>query len=370
MLINPKGSKSAPCWIIVDRPLSTDKDRGYLFSGGLGYMWDKMMADAGFAMNDYCVVCRAPDTEHPQAYENILGELEHYKPPVIIPLEAAGQHICEELDAKAKDVDSTTELEKYAGSILTTDRLTYPAYIIPTFGPQTIAANYKQRDIVVSCDLAKAKSELDYWRANGHVLQPLPKPDLRIKFEFDELIAKLDDYMHYDLLSDDIETVYPKSSTSVKTRSAFYRIHPGYPITIGLAPSRYEGISFELFRESEIETRLLWQKLNKLHKKVRRLGQNYLNFDVNFYEMLGFEVRVKDVIDTLIRHHVLWAELPHKLAFQTRQYTRQPYYKDDHNGWNGKNMDNLKTYNALDCCSTFYVYEEQELEFDERPHLR
>jgi hypothetical protein len=370
MLINPKGSKSAPVWIIVDRPLSTDKDRGYLFSGGLGYMWDKMMADAGFAQSDYCVVCRAPDTEHPHAYTNIIGELNHDKPPIIIPLEAAGQHLCDVLDAKSKDVDSAAELEKQAGSILQSDKLIYPAYVIPTYGPQTIAAQYKQRDIIVSCDLAKAKSELDYWRANGHVLQKLPERELRIDFTFDELIEILRSYHNFPLLSNDIETIYPKRGTSAKTTSVLYKIHPGYPITVGLAPSKTSGISFDLFRESEVETRILWQELNRLLKKVPQLGQNFFNFDLNFYEMLGYEINPCTCQDTLIRHHVLWPELPHKLQFLTRQYTREPYYKDDHNGWNGKDMSKLKRYNALDCCVTMEVFEAQEQEFLERPHLR
>jgi hypothetical protein len=127
---------------------------------------------------------------------------------------------------------------------------------------------------------------------------------------------------------------------------------------------------FDLFRESTTETVELWKHLNDLIKSVPQLGQNFFNFDLNFYECLGFEIKVEDIQDTLIRHHILWPELPHKLQFQTRQYTREPYYKDEGHGWSIKDMRGLKRYNCLDVCVTMEIWEEQEKEFDERPYLR
>jgi hypothetical protein len=371
MLINPKGSKQAPCWIIVDRPLSTDKDRGYLFSGGLGMLYSSMLEDAGFSYSDYCIICRQPDTEHPDSYANILGELNQYRPPVIVPLDGTGAYFLDELKPVKKGMDDESNLSKYCGSMLKCSNLVYDHYMIPTYGPAIIAAQYKLRDIIVSCDLGKAKSELEYWKTHDKILEPKPVRDIKIKFDtLDELLSVLKNYAHYDMLSNDIETVYPKAGSMTKTKSQWYKKHPGYPITIGLAPSATEGISFDLFRESDIETAELWRVLNSVLKKVPQLGQNFFNFDINFYEMLGFEINVKHVQDTLIRHHILWPELPHKLQFLTRQYTREPYYKDEGHGWSGKDLSRLKRYNGLDCCVTYEVWEQQEIEFAERPHLR
>jgi hypothetical protein len=53
----------------------------------------------------------------------------------------------------------------------------------------------------------------------------------------------------------------------------------------------------------------------------------------------------------------------------TRQYTREPYYKDEGHGWSFKDMRKLKRYNALDVTVTYEVYLAQEQEFKERPHL-
>jgi hypothetical protein len=123
-------------------------------------------------------------------------------------------------------------------------------------------------------------------------------------------------------------------------------------------------------RESISETKELWTHLDILFRNTITIGQNFFNFDLYYYEYLGFEFDYTRIEDTLIRHHVLWPELPHKLQYLCRQYTREPYYKDEGQGWSVKNMDNLKRYNALDATVTYEVFEGEEEEFAERPHLR
>ena len=54
--IHDKGSPSSRIWVVADAPLSTDEAKEFLFSGGLGYVFDKMMNDAG--IKDYFVTCR------------------------------------------------------------------------------------------------------------------------------------------------------------------------------------------------------------------------------------------------------------------------------------------------------------------------
>ena len=334
-------------------------------------MYDKMLSDAGFSISDYYITCRRPDTKDDMAFTNVFGEINSYRPPFIIVLDDTGFHFCDELKSTRKGAEEDSELQKYCGSLLGSPQIQYPHYVLPTFGPQYVAAQYKQRDIIVSCDLAKVKAELDWWRTHDKQIKELPQRNLKIRFDtFEELISTLRSFYNSPMLSNDIETIYPKRGSSTKTTSQYYKIHPGYPITVGLAPSKDFGISFDLFRESPQETRVLWRELADLLKKVPQLGQNFFNFDLNFYEMLGFEINIKAIQDTLIRHHILWPELPHKLQFLTRQYTRERYYKDEGHGWSGKDLDRLKRYNALDCCVTYEVYEQQELEFEERPWLR
>ena len=82
--------------------------------------------------------------------------------------------------------------------------------------------------------------------------------------------------------------------------------------------------------------------------------------------MLGFRLPLDKCRDTLIMHHLLWPELKHTLAFQTRQYTRNPYYKEIAQGWTPEKMDTLKWYNAQDCVVCYEIYEAQLAEMKAR----
>jgi hypothetical protein len=324
-----------------------------------------MMREAGIP--DYYVVARRPDLDDRNSFSIIENELNHYKPPLIIVMEEAGKFLCVELEKKFTQKKNLNEkdsdIEKYAGSLLTSPKLTYPHYIIPSFAPDTVIKDWSLRDIIVSLDLGKCRSELEYFRQNGR-LQSLPERILKYEIEdYDELITYLERFKKAHLLSNDIETVY------TNTKSAYFP-HPGYPVTIGLADSVDFGISFNLFRENKSESVDLWKRLFVLLREVPQLGQNFFNFDLFRYEALGFDIPTKNCQDTLIRHHILWPELPHKLQFLTRQYTRQPFYKDDGHHWNMKDMKLLRRYNCLDVCVTMEVYLQQELEFNERPYLK
>jgi hypothetical protein len=362
MFIHPKGNPASPVWVIVDAPFEQDAKAGYVYSGSYGYIFDMMMAEAG--LPNYYVIARRPHLlEHTDAYNIVENDLNSRKPPIIIPIESAGNFLVPEMGPTTRQKGLRSNIEKYAGSLLNSTLLSYAHYIIPTYGPDTIVRDWASRDIVTSVDLGRAASELAYWKTHG-VHQPLPERTLRYEdIPFDELVNLLNSWKGVPMLSNDIETVYPKAKSN-------YYGHPGYPVTIGLAPSKDMGISFNLFRDKKSEEVELWRLLAWLLWNVPQLGQNFFNFDVNFYEMLGFRIQLEKVQDTMLRHHVLWPELPHKLQFLTRQYTREPYYKDEGKRWSLKNMTSLRKYNCKDVCTTIEVWEEQEKEFDKRPHLR
>lgn len=363
--IHSKGSPSSDTWVIVDRPLSKDIEKGYIYSSGLGYLWDSIMRDAGFS--DYYVTAYRPDTDHANAFADVDGIINQYKPRIIIPLDAVGQKLCPELKQvrrkKTYNEDTDSEIFKYAGSPLKSPYLKYDHWVYPTLSPDLVTRQYKIRDQVV-LDCAKAYSELEYAKTNG-VLQPGTKRILRHQFEsFDEILYELDKMFSLELVSNDIETVYFKKAS----KSQFYGKHPGYPIILALANSPFYGISIDIFREKDSETVELWRKLDRGFRNTITLGQNFISFDANFYESLGF--RFRQVVDTLLLHHLLWPELPHKLQHLTRQYTREPYYKDENAGATLKNRTRWKIYNAKDACVTLECYLEMLKELELRPHLK
>lgn len=376
MDIKPKGDPHSPVWVITEQPYPNDKDKGYVFSSGYGYVFDEMMHDVG--IKDYYVIARKPDLNDKFSCTEVFSWLNHYKPPIVIPLEETGRQFCKELNPlrqpkKKKGIeipqhilDASSDIEKYCGSLLTCDQLKYPHYVIPTYTPETISRHWDQRDVVTYLDLGKAASELTYYKQYG-VLEPLKARKLvSDDISFAEILGYIDYFKRCNLLSNDIETVYPKARGNKKS---FFTGHPGYPIVIGLADSDVFGISINLFRESVKETVKLWQELQWLFLNIPTLGQNFLIFDIHLYHMLGFILPAENVQDTLFRQHILWPALPKSLQFMTRQYTRQPYYKDEGKSWSMKQLKSLKHYNCLDVCVTFEVYNAQEKEFMQKPHL-
>lgn len=364
--IHSKGSPTSQIWVLSEEPYPQDKDKRFLFSGSYGYVFDKMMRDAG--LYDYYVTCRRPDLDDRNSFRVIEDEINHFKPPIIICLEEAGKHLCQELrkkPMKQKGVinESDSEIEKYAGSLLQSDLISYPHFILPTFSPDTICRDWSLRDIVVSLDLGKIKDELDYYQQNGK-LQDLPIRDLKYDIkDYEELVTYLERFNKAPILSNDIENIYTNKKSA-------YWPHPGEIVTVGLADSVDFGISFNLFGYDKSESRDLFRRLDNLFRTVPQLGQNFFTHDLSRYEALGFEIDKFKIQDTLIRQHVLFPELPKSLQFMTRQYTRQPYYKDEGKQWNMKDMKKLKRYNCLDVCVTMEVYLAQDREFNERPHLR
>jgi uracil-DNA glycosylase len=365
-IIANRGSPDSEIWVVVERPFANDRDKGYIYSSGLGYLWHKMLEEIG--IDRYFVTCVYPDNENLFGARAIVEtECAHWKPRIIIPLDTAGRHFCRELLPKKRgknyNEEKDSEIFKYAGSILTCPGLSYEHYVVPTLAPDIVARQYKLKE-QVQLDLAKAKSELDYFKKHGH-LEPLPVRIHKTEFEsFDEILFELDKMLEHEIISNDIETIYFKKAS----KSQFYGVHPGYALIFSLASSPTYSISLDLFRESLVETRELWRRLDRIFRNTITLGQNFYNFDSCFYESLGF--RFREIRDTRIMHHVIWPELKHSLQYMTRQYTREPYYKDEGANWSNKDRKSWKIYNCKDTCVTFECYNEMLQELEERPWLK
>ena len=359
--IGPRGTPKARIWILVQKPFSSDT--GTLFSGGMGHVFEKMLREAGLSYSDCYVTSRCPNTDDAHAFANLEAELNFHQPPLILSLGDVCGWFLPPLREPKSMATSAGQLQKYAGSLLECKSLTYSHYMMPLYGPDRCVADWTERNITTYVDLQKLRDEYEWWKKNGS-LKPLPARVMKYQdMDMDELLMYLDRFDGAKVISDDIE--------NPTYNSKLYAPHPGYPLLMGLADSSTFGISFKLFRDKPSENRELWRRLDKLYSNVPvLLGQNFFNYDALFHNMLGFRVRLDHVQDTLIRHHILWPELSHKLQFMTRQYTREPYYKDEGHGWNIKHMDKYRRYNCLDACVTMEIYEAQEEEFNQRSQLR
>jgi hypothetical protein len=273
----------------------------------------------------------------------------------------AGATYLPELTIKGNKEMWKGQLQKNVGSLLHSTKLSYPHYMMPVYGPDRCVADWTERNVTTYIDFQKLRGELEYFRS-VQTLQPLPERKLIFHdMPIDELLGHLEGMMNCEYVSDDIENpVYQTKQ---------FAPHPGYPVLLGLASSPSFGISFKLFRDDPSENRLLWRKLALLFSKVKLIGQNFFNYDAMFHNMLGFDLDLSKIHDTLLRHHILWPELSHKLQFLTRQYTREPYYKDEGHSWSYKYMDRYRRYNCLDACITYEVFLGQQEEFKQRKQL-
>jgi hypothetical protein len=138
------------------------------------------------------------------------------------------------------------------------------------------------------------------------------------------------------------------------------------PYVIGFSIDHLFGMSIGLGEYEKNKCIQVWQLIDSILQTKRQCYQNGYTHDIPWLHYIGFSPNVALVEDTLVRHHTLWPELSHKLDFQTFQYTRFAYYKDEGKNWSVKERQKMKAYNCKDVVVTLEVYNAQEKEFNER----
>jgi hypothetical protein len=331
----------------------------------MGFAFYKMLEETGIAERDVYILARKPDTDSPMSFSSLEQKIEQHKPPLLVTIGEACKFWLPECRKRGSS-DWYQQLGKNVGSLLLSDQLHYPHYMMPIWHLEKLMGDWGERNVTMSIDLGKIRCELEYWRAHGF-LQPLPARTLVAEdLSTDQIEDYLWKFSREKAVSCDIETVYPRNK-----EHKYYHKHPGLPVVLAFAPSPSFSLSFSPWRETLGECERIWSATQLLFNTVPTIiGQNFFNFDALFINLLGIQVYKSRFQDTLIRHHILWPELSHKLQFMTRQYTRQPFYKDEGKHWSLKDLHGLRHYNALDAAVTFEVYEGQELEFSKKPALR
>jgi uracil-DNA glycosylase family 4 len=360
-----RGDPRAPIWIVGEAPGADEDQAGVPFVGSSGKELDRMLVEAGIPIGLCCFVnpykVRPPDNDidrieevgiNKQIFEEqFLEELNEYKPSFIAPVGGTSLQILCGFTIDPRDKES--KISKWRGSLLSSEELRWPHYVIPDFHPAYILREWSDRDVAVFI-FRRLREEYDYFVANRR-RQPLPERELIADPSFSEAKEYLLECLNHD------------GPTSADIELLARRV----PICCSFSFSRKSAVSISLFDGDVSNQRELWRLMDRILREKRLVGQNWSTFDANWMEALGFCSGIDKLDDCLVRHHVLHPELSHKLDFQVMQYTRQPFYKDDGRGWQLRDgMVKLKRYNCLDACCTLEVFEEQEEEFNANPNLR
>jgi uracil-DNA glycosylase len=359
-----RGDPRSPIWLVGEAPGADEDQLGIPFVGSSGRELDRMLEEAGIPPSLCCFTnpykIRPPENDlerlsqlgiSPSVFvEQFLEELREHRPTFIIPLGATALQILCQFTIDPRD--KVSKISKWRGSILVSEELSWPHYVIPNFHPAYILREWGDRDVSVFI-FGRLKEEFDFWNSSGK-LQPLPQRELIADPSFGEARDYLEACLHHDgPTSSDIELLARK-----------------VPICISFSYDRRSAVSVSLFDGETSNLRVLWRLIDRIYREKPLVGQNWTTFDANWVEALSFNSGVLRCDDTLVRHHILHVEMSHKLDFQGMQYTRLPYWKDEGKGWNlREGMTKLKRYNCLDACATLEIYEEQEKEFAERPEL-
>ncbi len=353
------GNYNAPLWVILPKLSNKALERRSISADGIFFELNKWLTGL-----DYYLLAKYNKNDNKSPEEqghSLLQEITKRKPPFILALE---DEVLTFLAPQTLQKGEKKALNKWAGSLLQSELFNWRHYIMGTYSPETIFGQYELKDIVLNLDIGKLKAEIEHYKKMG-VHDSLPSRELITCLKPEEAITELTSSLGYimkEKISVDIETLRPKFNSSI-----FDEYHPGIPYTLGIAFSPMRAISFPLWEWPIEDTMKILRVVANLFNEVPTIGQNIYNFDLYFLESLGFSF--KEIIDIRIRHHILWPELSHKLMFMTRQYTREPYYKDDGKNYVPRNdviKRRLLRYNALDAAITYEIYNAQEEELKER----
>lgn len=368
--VGVRGSFTSPICVVGEAPDADEEQSGIPFTGGSGREQDRMLKEAGIYPHDVWFTnpykTRPPENDLDRLPElgidvglhelAFFEELRIYKPTIII---AAGATPMRLLCPQTRVWDRKKEtwpIGKWRGSILTSPKLDWPHYVIPVQHPAFILREWTERQIAILC-YAKAKEEWDFVHKYG-CLNPLPSRNLIVAPSYDAAFSYLYHITESKTpISVDIEILWQRKDKrlGITPKRLVY--------TIAFAPSATESLSLCLWDYPVSQLAKLHSLMQKILTNNVIIGQNFTTFDSHWLATVALWPNVVNVRDTLVRHHVLYLELPHDLAFQGMQYTRQPYWKDEGRQWHATDdKSQLLRYNALDAAVTYEIFERQEEE--------
>lgn len=355
-------SGDIPLAIISDAPTKLESDADKPFPGSLGKFFNWGLGNAELYRPrlwlTYVLSCRPPsdDLHHPNAVAAIDAERSFFRDEVRYLVQHRGLKVIlafGELAASALGV--TGSLPQVRGSVYVLNTRTWkPAdrqtdstvLVVPTYHPQYLLRNRWNRGGRGRADFTAVWLD-DLSKARRVATSGWSPP--REHFNLSPTLHDVESYVtthrkQQSLIAVDIETTgFDPAKAAI--------------VCVGLAHSSEDALVVPFLTDggnhywNPGEARVVTQLLSQLLSTNPTLFQNAL-FDVPFLRAKG--IRVGHVQhDTLLLHHAVSPELPHKLGFIVSQYGDTPYWKDEFQNRDTTivRMDQtvLRRYNARDC---------------------
>ena len=331
-------------WLIGEALSETEAIEGKPFVGGTGRILNALLASAGI-YRDECyltniVKCQPPKGRIP-TYQEIEFCMSAYLNDELA--QATNETVIVIFgDTPLLALTGLDKVQKRRGSWYHNSKT--KGHLLSTIHPKDVIKQPELWSIVVSDLKHKAKRGYQSPQDCNYILRPGID---QVEKSIDFIINSGQDF------SLDIET-------------SFDSVYQSALLCVGLC---YEGeaicIPWSGNYWKEHEPRVI-ENLFNLLKMRQPIVQNGL-FDLLYFYLIGFPL-TNPAFDTMLAHHLMFAELPHDLGFLTSIYTDMPYYKDEGKGDSKLGQvpkEQLWTYNCKDIDSTLQCSKELKKELKE-----
>lgn len=337
----PSGSIPSPIYVVGKCPSREENSCGFPMVGNDGRMLFRALEKSG-VKREHCRISNVsyvmPPGESlnslsklglPRDYfvDNLYEDILQTNPKVVL---AVGEEALNTLVGKHK-------ITKWRGSVL--PFIKNPNIkVVPTIQPSFIRKGNWQLLLALRSDCSKL---FKVWRG---LYNPPERKFISVSrgAGYETFVSELEKLRHEKgFLSYDIEGWYPTMSC------ISFSNHPSYAVSVPLN---------NVFKEEQQVRLLELVRLVLENPYTKKVAHNML-FDNLVLRRYG--IGIKNIfMDTMLAHHTVFQELPHKLDFIISMYTWENYYKDDRSmlDFVGVQME-ADDYSCKDAATTIEIVE-------------
>ena len=269
-----------------------------------------------------------------------------HKPKVVMALGAG----------TLKNFGIMEKIHEIRGSVVEVERRTRTMFVIPTYHPRDLKDPVRMfgdepitKGYVCAGDIIRATTVYNYgWEK--------PAENFNIDPTVDEVEAFVEEAIEKKwLLGTDLEGTGLNLETTEIVVAGFAWSESDAIVV----PFRKEGGAYYYSATDWVRVK---QALQRLFIHGRFMYQNGVGYDIPLLRRRGWNIPLETFeVDTMVMHHTISPELPHKIGFISSQFGKQPFWKNVMADFWGLliytcDQEEMKLYNARDCVALHQIY--------------